>query len=89
MQERQGSHLVVFFNKIDKVDDWDLFEQAENQVRDLLVEYEFPGREIPILNGSALKALQASGIQNPGEDYWVDRIYELVDALDQYIPNPE
>merc|ERR1712045_286229 len=81
-------HLVVFFNKVDRVDDWDLLELVEDEVRDLLVEYKFPGREIPIVAGSALLALEAfgDGLKKRGEDKWVDLIYELMDTVDQYIP---
>ena len=84
-------HLVVFFNKIDRVDDWDLLELVEDEVRDLLVEYKFPGREIPIVAGSALLALEAftNGLKQRGENKWVDRIYELMDTVDQYIPTPK
>jgi len=84
-------HLVVFFNKVDRVDDWDLLELVEDEVRDLLVEYKFPGREIPIVAGSALLALEAfgDGLKKRGENKWVDLIYELMDTVDQYIPTPK
>ena len=84
-------HLVVFLNKIDRVDDWDLIELVEDEVRDILVKYKFPGREIPIIAGSALLALEAfrNGLKKRGENKWVDLIYELMDAVDRYIPTPK
>merc|ERR1712048_28931 len=84
-------HLVVFLNKIDRVDDLDLLELVEEEVRDVLDKYKFPGREIPIIAGSALLALEAfgGGLKQRGEDKWVDLIYELMDAVDQYIPTPK
>jgi len=84
-------HLVVFLNKIDRVDDLDLLVLVEDEVRELLTKYKFPGDEIPIVAGSALLALEAldSGLKQRGEDKWVDLIYELMDAVDQYIPTPK
>jgi len=84
-------HLVVFLNKIDRVDDLDLLVLVEDEVRELLAKYKFPGDEIPIVAGSALLALEAldSGLKQRGEDKWVDLIYELMDAVDQYIPTPK
>ncbi len=73
--------LVVFLNKCDMVDDEELLELVEMEVRDLLTEYEFPGDEIPIIAGSALGALN-------GEEKWVDKINELMTAVDEYIPTP-
>jgi elongation factor Tu len=74
-------HVVVFLNKIDQVDDEELIELVEEEVKDLLKEYEFPGDETPIINGSALKALE-------GDEEAKQAIFELADALDSYIPEP-
>jgi elongation factor Tu len=85
-------NLVVFLNKKDMVDDDELLELVELEVRELLSSYDFPGDDIPIVAGSALKALEAM-VANPatkrGENEWVDKIYELMDAVDSYIPTPE
>jgi elongation factor Tu len=85
-------NLVVFLNKQDMVDDEELLELVELEVRELLSSYDFPGDEIPIIPGSALKALERM-TSNPktqrGEDEWVDKIYALMDAVDSYIPTPE
>jgi elongation factor Tu len=85
-------YIVVFMNKEDMVDDEELLELVEMEVRDMLSEYEFPGDDIPVVKGSALKALDALNA-NPniqrGEDEWVDRIWELLGAIDSYIPTPE
>ncbi|GBD29761.1 Elongation factor Tu-A [bacterium HR32] len=83
--------IVVFLNKVDMVDDPELLDLVEVEVRELLSRYQFPGDEVPVVRGSALRALEA--LQgNPqlkrGEDPWVDRIYELMDAVDSYIPTP-
>ena len=84
--------LVVFLNKCDMVDDEELLELVEMEARDLLTSYEFDGDNIPFIRGSALKALEAVQA-NPkiarGEDKWVDKIWELMEALDEYIPTPE
>jgi len=77
-------YIVVFMNKTDMVDDPELLELVELEVRELLSEYEFPGDDIPVIQGSALKALEAQG---EGAD--VECIQELMDALDDYIPEPE
>lgn len=84
-------YLVVFLNKIDRVDDLDLLELVEDEVRDLLVKYKFPGQEMPIIAGSALLALEAlgGGVKQRGEDKWVDLIYKLMDAVDEYVPTPK
>jgi elongation factor Tu len=76
-------YIVVFLNKVDMVDDEELLELVEMEVRDLLSEYEFPGDEIPVVKGSALKALE-----NPDSE-WADAIMELMKAVDEYIPTPE
>jgi elongation factor Tu len=74
-------YIVVFLNKADMVDDEELLELVEVEVRDLLTEYEFPGDEIPFITGSALKALE-------GDEEERQKILELADALDSYIPEP-
>jgi elongation factor Tu len=76
-------NIVVFLNKVDMVDDEELLELVEMEVRELLSEYEFPGDDIPIISGSALKALE-----DPDSE-WGDKIMELMDAVDSYIPMPE
>ncbi|WP_108305977.1 elongation factor Tu [Metalysinibacillus jejuensis] len=75
-------YLVVFMNKCDMVDDEELLELVEMEIRDLLSEYDFPGDDIPVIKGSALKALE-------GEPEWEEKIVELMDAVDEYIPTPE
>ncbi|MCT2536604.1 elongation factor Tu [Aquibacillus koreensis] len=74
--------IVVFLNKCDMVDDEELLELVEMEVRDLLSEYDFPGDDVPVVKGSALKALE-------GEEQYVNAIYELMDAVDEYIPRPD
>jgi elongation factor Tu len=74
--------MVVFMNKADAVDDEELLELVELEVRELLSAYEFPGEEIPVIKGSALKALE-------GEEKWEQTVEELMDAVDSYIPTPE
>ena len=74
--------IVVFLNKCDMVDDPELLELVEMEVRELLSEYEFPGDDIPVIKGSALKALE-----DPKSE-WGDRIMDLMDAVDSYIPEP-
>ena len=74
--------LVVFINKVDLVDDAELLELVEMEVRELLTFYEFPGDDIPIVQGSALGALN-------GEEKWVEKIMELMKSVDEYIPQPE
>ena len=84
--------LVVFLNKADQVDDVELLELVELELRELLQSYDYPGEEIPFVPGSALLALEAV-IANPsikkGENKWVDKIFDLMDAVDNYIPTPE
>ena len=79
-------YIVVFMNKADQVDDPELLELVEMEIRDLLNEYEFPGDDIPIIKGSALKALEAPDDLN---DPAYAPILELMDAVDEYIPTPE
>jgi elongation factor Tu len=85
-------NIVVFLNKQDQVDDEELLELVELEVRELLSSYDFPGDDIPIVSGSALLALEAMA-SNPkttrGENEWVDKIYALMDEVDAYIPTPE
>ena len=76
-------YIVVFLNKCDMVDDEELIELVEMEVRDLLNEYEFPGDDLPVIKGSALKALEDPTCE------WADNIMELMDAVDSYIPNPQ
>ncbi len=73
--------LVVFLNKCDMVDDEELIDLVEMEVRELLSEYDFPGDDIPVIRGSALKALE-------GDEKWAARIQDLMDAVDTYIDNP-
>ena len=84
--------IVVFLNKEDQVDDEELLELVELEVRELLSAYDFPGDDIPICPGSALQAIEAISA-NPeivrGEIPWVDKIFALMDAVDEYIPTPE
>ena len=83
-------YIIVFMNKTDQVDDEELLELVEMEIRDLLSEYDFPGDEIPIIKGSALKALEA--LTNGGNAKELPEckcIYELMDAVDAYIPEPE
>ena len=75
-------YLIVFLNKADLVDDEELMELVEMEVRDLLSEYDFPGDDIPVIAGSALGALN-------GEPQWVAKVEELMDIVDEYIPTPE
>ncbi|OLS34993.1 elongation factor Tu [Bacillus sp. MRMR6] len=75
-------HLVVFMNKCDMVDDEELLELVEMEIRDLLSEYDFPGDDTPVIKGSALKALE-------GDAAWEEKIYELMTAVDEYIPTPQ
>ena len=76
-------YIVVFMNKCDMVDDEELLELVEMEIRELLDEYEFPGDDTPIIQGSALKALE-----DPSGE-WGDKIMELMDAVDSYIPDPQ
>ena len=75
-------YIVVFLNKVDMVDDEELLELVEVEVRDLLSEYDFPGDDVPVILGSALKALE-------GDEEQKAKILELAEALDNYIPQPE
>jgi elongation factor Tu len=77
-------YIVVFLNKVDMVDDPELIELVELELRELLSKYEFPGDDIPIIKGSALKALESDDFESPE----VKPIFELMEALDTYIPEP-
>jgi len=81
-------YIVVFMNKTDQVDDPELLELVEMEVRELLTEYEFPGDDIPVIKGSALKAMEA-GVAGKFSDAACDPIRELLAAIDSYIPTPE
>ena len=76
-------YIVVFMNKCDMVDDEELLELVDMEIRELLTEYDFPGDDTPIIQGSALKALE-----DPSSE-WGDKIMELMDAVDTWVPNPE
>jgi elongation factor Tu len=78
-------NIVVFLNKADMVDDEELMQLVEMEVRDLLSEYEFPGDEVPVVAGSALKALECGC----GECEWCGKILELMEQVDNYIPTPQ
>ncbi|MHB8733061.1 MAG: elongation factor Tu [bacterium] len=85
-------YIVVFLNKVDMVDDPELLELVEVEVRDLLKQYQFPGDEIPVVKGSALKALEAVAAKAKvarGGEAAAQCIWELMDAVDSYIPTPE
>ena len=83
-------YIVVFMNKVDQVDDEELLDLVEMEIRDLLSEYEFPGDDIPVIKGSALKALEALTAGGNAKDLPECKcIYELMDAVDAYIPDPE
>jgi elongation factor Tu len=75
-------YIVVYMNKTDQVDDEELLDLVELEVRDLLTEYEFPGDDVPVVRGSALKALE-------GDEEQAETIIELLDAVDSYVPEPE
>ena len=80
-------YIVVFMNKVDMVDDPELLDLVELEVRELLTKYQFPGDEIPVVRGSALKAMESTSTDPSAEEYKC--IQELMDAVDSYIPTPE
>ncbi|MCF6201458.1 MAG: elongation factor Tu [Hydrogenimonas sp.] len=80
-------YIVVFMNKADRVDDAELLELVEMEIRELLSEYDFPGDDTPVIAGSALKALEEAKAGQLGE--WSEKILELMNAVDEYIPTPE
>ena len=79
-------YIVVFMNKCDQVDDEELLDLVEMEIRDLLNEYEFPGDDTPIIRGSALVALESDSKDPNAPEYKC--IHELMDAVDEYIPTP-
>jgi elongation factor Tu len=84
-------NIVVFLNKEDQVDDAELLELVDMEIRETLSNYDFPGDDVPVISGSALLALEAL-TSNPqvkdGDDKWVDKIFSLMDNVDEYIPTP-
>ncbi|QAT49640.1 elongation factor Tu [Caproiciproducens sp. NJN-50] len=80
-------YIVVYMNKVDQVDDEELLDLVEMEIRDLLNEYEFPGDDTPIIRGSALKALESTSTDPDAPEY--KSIWELMDAVDKFIPTPE
>ncbi len=79
-------YIVVFLNKVDMVDDPELLDLVEMEVRELLSKYKFPGDEVPVIRGSALKALEGSGKQ---DDASAKPIFELMEAVDKFVPQPQ
>jgi len=77
-------HLIVFLNKVDQVDDPEMIDLVETEIRELLNKYQFPGDTTPIVRGSGLKALEA----NSKDDEWIKKVKELVDTLDSFVPDP-
>ena len=82
-------YIIVFMNKVDMVDDEELLEIVEMEIRDELTKYEFPGDDTPVIKGSALKALEAAVAGDVAGNKWCDDIFALMDAVDDYIPTPE
>jgi len=80
-------YIVVFLNKEDMVDDPELLELVELEVRELLSKYGFPGDEVPVVSGSALKVIEAPEVKR--DDPWVQKIWQLIEAVDTYIPTPQ
>ncbi len=80
-------YIVVFMNKVDMVDDPELLDLVELEMRELLTKYQFPGDKIPVIRGSALKAMNSTGTEPGAEEYKC--IFELMDAVDSYIPTPD
>jgi elongation factor Tu len=80
-------YIVIFMNKVDMVDDPELLDLVELEVRELLTKYQFPGDKIPVVRGSALKAMTSTSTDSGAEEY--KYIYELLDAVDSYIPTPD
>ncbi len=77
--------VIIFLNKCDMVDDPEMIDMVEEEVRELLTKYDYDGKNVPVIRGSALKALEAKSV----EDEWAKKILDLADALDSYIPVPE
>ncbi len=82
-------YIVVYMNKVDMVDDPELLDLVELEVRDLLTQYQFPGDDIPVIRGSALQAMTAASNPDVKEDPSFQSVFELLDALDNYIPEPQ
>jgi len=82
-------YIIVYMNKVDMVDDPELLDLVELEVRDLLTQYQFPGDEIPVIRGSALQAMTAASNPDTKEDDSFKSIFELLEALDSYIPEPQ
>ena len=82
-------YIVVFLNKCDAVDDEELLDLVEMEVRELLNDYEFPGDDVPVIRGSAYNALHADDEGTDPDGKWQDAIMELMDAVDEYIPTPQ
>ncbi len=82
-------YIVVYMNKVDQVDDPELLDLVELEVRELLTEYSFPGDEVPVIRGSALRAMEAAANPEVKESEAFKSIYELMDAVDKYIPQPK
>ncbi len=82
-------YIVVYMNKVDMVDDPELLDLVELEVRDLLTKYQFPGDDIPVIRGSALQAMTKASDPNIKDDESFKSIYELLEALDTYIPQPQ
>jgi elongation factor Tu len=82
-------YIIVYMNKVDMVDDPELLDLVELEVRDLLTQYQFPGDEIPVIRGSALQAMTAGANPEVKDDPSFKSVYELLDALDTYIPQPQ
>jgi elongation factor Tu len=82
--------IVVYMNKVDMVDDEELLDLVEMELRELLTEYEFPGDDIPIIRGSALQALEAASDESvPADDERLNSVWELMEQVDSYVPIPE
>ena len=77
-------YLIVFLNKVDQVDDPEMIDLVETEIRELLNKYQFPGDKTPIIKGSGLKALEGKS----KDDEWVKKVKELIDTLDSYVPDP-
>ncbi len=82
-------YIIVYMNKVDMVDDPELLDLVELEVRDLLTKYEFPGDDIPVIRGSALQAMTKASDMSIADDPSFKSIYELMDAIDTYIPTPQ
>jgi elongation factor Tu len=82
-------YIIVYMNKVDMVDDPELLDLVELEVRDLLTKYEFPGDDIPVIRGSALQAMTKASDMSIADDPSFQSIYELMDAIDNYIPTPQ